>query len=91
LLKEALQVAREIKDDDQRSEALARISLLIADYSPKELYEPWCETVRLSVSSTRATSIRDLQALIPIIISLGGQEALKSFADSIVIVGQWWP
>jgi hypothetical protein len=91
LLKEALQVAREIKDDDQRSEALARISPFIADYSPKELYDLWCQTVRLSVSSTRATSIRDLQALIPIIISLGGQEALKSFADSIVIVGQWWP
>ncbi|MDD4650937.1 MAG: metallophosphoesterase [Methanothrix sp.] len=91
LLEETLKVAREIVNAVDRSEALARISPLIADYSPKELYDPWCETVRLSVSRTRAATIADLQALIPIIISLGGQEALKSFADSIIIVGQWWP
>lgn len=90
-LKKALEVAKEIGDYHLRSEMLALIVRPLAKLSPSMIYPAWNETHHILARRTRKDLLLDLSALTPIILVLGGPEALKESVCAIEDVSRWWP
>jgi hypothetical protein len=58
---------------------------------PVNLYQLWRETLHRLATCTREDAIPRLYALSPILIALGGTEAMVETACAILDVGRWWP
>ena len=91
ILKEALEITRDLNDENLRGKALSDISLDLAGLPPSVLYPLWQETLHVLAQRTRSDLLSDLCALTPVILALGGPEALEETARAIVDVGRWWP
>ncbi len=90
VLSEALQAAREIEPDFQRTRALEVISPYLTQLSPVKLYPLWCHTLHFLAHRTRSALVADLQALWPVIEVLGGPSAIAKTAREIYEIGNWW-
>jgi hypothetical protein len=58
---------------------------------PANLYQLWRETLHRLATCTREDAMPRLCALSPILIALGGTEAVVETACAILDVGRWWP
>ena len=92
-MREVLEAARSIEKKADRYRVLNEmIPLLMTKSPPISLYALWNEILRnLAYHSTRWELLTSLQALIPIILDLGGREAVADICQAILEVGQWWP
>ena len=90
-LNEALAVASQIQNEYDRAGVLAKIAPRMSELSPSELYPLWQENLHVLAQRTRKDLLSDLGALAPVILALGGPEALEDTACAIQDVGRWWP
>jgi len=63
----------------------------MAELSQIKLYPIWCKTLHLLAYHIREDLLVDLQALIPVIVALGGPETLEETAQAKEDVSRWWP
>ena len=91
LLCEALQLARDIENDHIRVPLLKILGLSLATVSITDLYPLWKETLHILSARPRRFFLSDLDALIPIVNSLGGSGAIAETAASTQEIGKWWP
>lgn len=54
-------------------------------------YAPWLEALYILPAHPRLHLLSDLCALIPVLVALGGAEAMREVFRAIRDVGQWWP
>jgi hypothetical protein len=90
VLDEALAAAQSVSSTRR---ALVLGTLVTGDPHGKHLgWRSHCRQL-LSVSSThgRAGLLADLQALLPMLLAVGGTTALLETKNAIIDVGQWWP
>lgn len=94
-LKEALEIARGIDWSgsfaEGRAEELAALVPHLAQFSFDTLCLLWNETFPVLASRTRKDLLFDLCVLVPIIVRLGGAEAVTEIYHAIQDVGRWWP
>jgi hypothetical protein len=88
---QALEAARAIKYSHDRAWALAGLTPYLTKLPPPILYSLWCKTLPLLAARTRKDLLRDLRALLPILITLGGALAVAEVFRAVQDVGQWWP
>ena len=91
MLREALEAARAIEDEEYRSEVLAALAPRLAELPPATLSPLWSKTIRLLATRTREGLLGDLCALVPVLAALGGTEAMAETFRAIQDVGRWWP
>ena len=91
LLGPALEAARAIGDEGSRAWALVVLAPHLVKLSPGTLY-PLCNaTLQLAATRTRRDLLSDLRALVPVLATLGGEEAVAETYRAIQDVGRWWP
>ena len=90
-LSQALEAARAIGDEESRARALAALAPHLVKLSPGTLYPLWNATLQLAATRTRRDLLSDLRALVPILATLGGAEAVAETFCAIQDVGRWWP
>jgi hypothetical protein len=56
-----------------------------------ELYEMWNEARKNFDKLNRSDLARDICALLPLIESIGGEEAMKIAFDAVLKAPDWWP
>ena len=59
--------------------------------SPGTLYPLWNATLQLAATRTRKELLSDFRALVPVLATLGGAEAVAETCRAIQDVGRWWP
>ena len=74
-----------------RLEALATLATRLAALPSDSLYPIWRETLPSLAYRPRQDLLSDLTALRPIIVALGGEEAVAETIRAIQDVGRWWP
>jgi len=88
ILPEALEAARTIPDAYYRAEALSR---LLPNLKPSYFdFSLWKESLDVLAYRIRRNLLEDISALSPVIIALGGKEALAATARAIQEVGRQW-
>ncbi len=90
LLPEALAVAREIRDKSNRAETLSGLAQKLLQIQKTQLFSLWRDTLHILSLHTRPNLLADINALTPVIFTLGGQEAVKNTASAIQDVSRWW-
>ena len=53
--------------------------------------DAWQKTLHACAAQTRQGFLADLQALMPVLIAVGGKEAGDKVYKTIQDVGRWWP
>jgi hypothetical protein len=91
VLKKAINTISEIEDEDLREQGLVEIVPYLLELKPSNLHSMWSEMLHTSSQKTRSGLLSDIGALVPIILALGGEEALLETARAIEDVGRWWP
>lgn len=87
----ALELAKHIQNESWRARALAEIIPQLTELPSSEIYAIWREILYVLSEQTRKDLLSDLPALAPVILALGGEEALLETASAIQDVGRWWP
>ena len=91
-LKEALSTISKIEDKDLWEKELVDVVMpQLSELKPQNLHSMWSEMLHASSQKCRNCLLSDIGALTPIILALGGQEALMETARAIQDVGRWWP
>ena len=91
LLGPALEAARAIGSEESRAEVLAAPAPLLVKLSPGTLYPLWNAMLQLAATRTRKDLLSDLRALVPVLATLDGVEAVAETCRAIQDVGRWWP
>jgi hypothetical protein len=92
VLREALTAIRAEDYKVHRELSLTRLAPYLAKYLPQVmLNDLWCETLHTSASRTRNELLIDIKCLAPVLLALGGQEAILKTFRTVQNVGQWWP
>ena len=85
---EALAAARSIQSEDKRAKAF---STLLSELNPSSVnYSLWKECLEILATNNRKVVLKNISQLSPIIMALGGKEALAEIALAIQDVGRWW-
>jgi hypothetical protein len=90
LLPEALAAAREIQDESSRALALSSLAKKLSQIQKTSLFDHWRDTLNILSVRTRPNLLSDINALTPMIFTLGGQQAAKDTASAISDVSRWW-
>jgi hypothetical protein len=90
-VKAALEMAQGIGSEGARARALSAIAPQLADLPRGQALSLWRATLRLSTTRWRRDLLADLAALAPVILVLGGFEAITETCLAIEDVGRWWP
>ena len=98
MLPEALVAARGVdrivslfRDDNERSGALAQLSPFLVEMPGDVLLPLGSETLHALASHSLKDVLADLEALIPVILALGGRGALIESAQAVEDIGRWFP
>jgi hypothetical protein len=91
VLRDALLLVRETEDKSSRAELWAGLAPHLATLSPESLHTAWQETLPLLAARTRQDLLSDLQALTPVLATLGGEATAVEAFHAIRDVGRWWP
>ncbi|HEY9875009.1 MAG TPA: hypothetical protein V6D12_16345, partial [Candidatus Obscuribacterales bacterium] len=71
-----------------------QVLIAIADKLPEmpevELFPPWKDTLHFLSFRTRPEVLKDVVALQPVIVALGGEAALGELFHAIQDVTKWW-
>jgi hypothetical protein len=87
----AVGLAVPMADGAERSRALAALAPRLEELDAAALRPVWERVLLHSTSRSRAGLLLDLAALHPVIMKLGGQEAVAETCRAIEDVGRWWP
>lgn len=90
-LGDALAAALAIERGWERSRALADVAELLAALPPESLRLLWHATLPELAVRRRASLLSALAVLAPVLLALGGQEAITETRQAIQHVGRWWP
>ena len=90
LLPEALAAAREIQDESYRADALSSLADKLLQVQKTLLFCLWRDTLHILSVHTRPNLLTDINALTPIIFTLGDKQAVKDTASAIQNVSRWW-
>jgi hypothetical protein len=90
LLPEALAAARQIQSAKCRAEVLISLAEKLSQIQKTTLFSHWQDTLHILSVHTRPNLLSDIEALTPVIFSLGGQQAVKDTAYAIQDVSRWW-
>lgn len=90
VLGETLAIVQTIPDKQSRTEMLNILAPYIAEVNPVTLYSLWFSTLHTLARRSRKDLLADFGALTPVIVSLGGGEALEEIACAIQDIGRWW-
>ncbi|MGK7915942.1 MAG: hypothetical protein AB4038_10405 [Prochloraceae cyanobacterium] len=85
---ESLDAARAIESEYYRAEALQGLIKRLASSSLD--FPLWQKTLHTLASLTRPEFLQNLPQLAPIIIQLGGIEALRETWKAVKDVSKWW-
>jgi len=88
---EALETAWEIKDASRRAEMFAVLAPQLTRFPSALLHSLWTRTLHRLAAYTRTELLASLQALTPVMLSLGGASAVIETRQAIRLVGRWWP
>lgn len=91
VLVESLEIAQKISITWYRTSMLRELATQLAGLPLERLHSIWRENLHIMANRTRSELIEDLSALTPVILALGGEEALLETARAIQDVGRWWP
>jgi hypothetical protein len=72
-------------------EALGAIAEALALLPPDVLRPLWRDWLRERAPGKRPELCRDLAAMMPVVMALGGPEAVMGLARAVNDVGRWWP
>jgi hypothetical protein len=87
----ALVMARGMQWRETRVSALSGLAQPLSELPDAELHGLWQETLLILATRTRPDLLADLQVLVPIIVTLGGEEGVAETFRAIQDVGRWWP
>jgi tetratricopeptide (TPR) repeat protein len=87
----ALALAREIRYEMHRTGALRDLAPRLAALPKERALALWRDTLQFSATRSRRDLLADLVALAPLIVALGGPEAIEETCRAIEDVGRWWP
>jgi hypothetical protein len=90
-LAEALGTAQVMEDQPARAQKLAEVAPHLIQLPRAALYPLWQETLPLLARRTRRRLLADLRALAPVIVALGGAEAIADICCVIQEAGRRWP
>jgi hypothetical protein len=90
-LREALEAAHVIADDDSRAATLAVLVPNLIELPCADLYSLGQEFLSHWAHGTRPHLLSDLCELVPVISALGGSKTLAETSCAIQDVGRWWP
>lgn len=79
-----------VDDTTERFEALALLAPCLVALPVERLQGLWDELLHTLANRSRHNLLSDLRALFPLIVALGGKEAVQQVASAIVDVGQWF-
>jgi hypothetical protein len=91
ILKEALFLARESRDNYARLDVLTKISLHLAKLSPATLYPLWRDTLHILAQNPRQELLLDIIPMVSIITAISDSNDIKNIADIFERIGRWWP
>jgi hypothetical protein len=91
ILREALEASRAIGFQRQRASGLRALAPRLAELPPAMLYTLWSETLWVLTVRGRPDLLSDLRELSPVIVTLGGAEAVTETIRAIQDVQRWWP
>ncbi len=91
LLEQVLSSVQAISNETKRTETLAQAAPHLARLPPSLLYKYWRDMLHIASRRTRGSVLKELAALQPFILALGGQPAIEQTFQAIREVGQWWP
>ena len=97
VLEEALEAAQKLRVtttwpfDSPLATALASLAPYLAELPLTTLYSFWRETLHILTTCTRSDLLSNLRALAPVIVKLGGEEAIAKTFHAIKDVSRWWP
>lgn len=87
---EALAAAQQIGGPALRADLMARFPSF-RDMSLPELHREWTDTLNGLAKLSRPAFLRCLSALGPVLLTLGGTEAVGQALDAIRELADWWP
>ncbi|MEI2581278.1 NB-ARC domain-containing protein [Scytonema sp. PRP1] len=90
LLPEALAAAKLIQHKYYRTDALAALALPLSKIPTTLLFPAWGQTLHELSLRTRQNLLKDIETLVPVIFTLGGQEAIAEVSCAISNVARWW-
>jgi ribosomal protein L17 len=90
ILPEALAAATQINDEYYRADVLSSLADKLVQIQKTELFSHWRDTLHILSLRTRSHLLSDINALTPIIFTLGGEQAVKDTASAIQDVSRWW-
>ena len=82
--------AREIQDDWRRAKALTSLADKLSLIQKNQLFSHWRDTLHILSVRTRPNLLIDIEALTPVMFTLGGQQAVKDTVYAIQYVSRWW-
>jgi len=88
-LAEALEAAFAIQDEDARFRTLEALVPALLGLPSEILYSMWSANLR--GTGPRPQTLMDLAALLPVVVQLGGAEAITELARAVHDVARWWP
>ncbi|MBW4599077.1 MAG: zinc ribbon domain-containing protein [Calothrix sp. FI2-JRJ7] len=89
-LPKALAAARLINDEYYRADVLSSLADKLVQIQKTELFSHWRDTLHILSLRTRPHLLRDINALTPVIFTLGGEQGVKDTASAIQDVSRWW-
>ena len=91
VLPEALKAAQAIENERYRAQALTALAPRLFQMPEVELFPLWQVMLKALSLRIRTELLQDLTVLQPVILTLGGETALKELSCAIQDVAQWWP
>ncbi len=91
ILTEALAAARELASAEYRAVVLPALApKLVECYPTSKLAGEWQAILRSYSTNQRSDLLQDIKAIIPVILALGGKEAVEATFQAIQQVCRWW-
>ena len=84
-------IAKNVDDDCCRANSFSRIVEMISEEETTKSYPLWCRTLHTLARRTREDLLMDISSLMPLVMKLGGQDALIETAEAIKDIQKWWP
>ncbi len=98
ILNEALAVVRDLKKgvmgDDIQARVLGEVVspwVRLARQEPMKAYALWVPTLHFIGGKPRPEALASLQVLVPVIMALGGVEAVRELTRAVEDTARWWP
>ena len=91
LLCEARIQTLEFQGAATRARALSGLAPHLTKLPSEDLYMIWRETLHLRAAGTRRDLLANMQAMLPIAVTLGNQEAINETFYAIQDIVRWWP